>query len=196
MSKPGGDLIQSCFHGDVGRRDFFNRIMKIGITGAIVSFIPSAIITKALAASAPDQNEWRRCNKCDSLFYDGYSNKGRCPGGGGHVAEGSSDYFLTYNSPGPGQPDWRFCNKCEALFYDAYPNKGVCNGGGGHVAAGFNFTLRYDAYAPGKRDWRFCNKCRTLFYTGSSNKGVCAAGQGHVAAGNNYTLDDRTGGTI
>jgi hypothetical protein len=34
------------------------------------------------------QDNWRFCNKCHALFFDGYPNKGRCPAGGGHVAQG------------------------------------------------------------------------------------------------------------
>jgi hypothetical protein len=34
------------------------------------------------------QNNWRFCNKCHALFFDGYPEKGRCSAGGGHVAQG------------------------------------------------------------------------------------------------------------
>ena len=42
-------------------------------------------------AAIPDQqmqDNWRFCNKCHTLFYDGYADKGRCPAGGGHFAQG------------------------------------------------------------------------------------------------------------
>jgi hypothetical protein len=121
-----------------------------------------------------NQDKWAKCTLCSSLFYDGYSNKGRCQATGGHVSDGK-EYILTYNSSGPGQHDWRYCNKCKALFFDGYTTKGVCKGGGGHLAAGYNFILRSDAKAPGERNWRFCNKCESLFFDEKSNKGVCAA---------------------
>jgi len=195
MSKSQGDLIESRVHTEFGRRDFLIRIMKVSSTGAVVALIPSAIITRALAAAAPNQNEWRQCKKCSSLFYDGYRSKGRCPAAGGHVADVYHDYLLTYDSAGPGQRDWRFCNKCETLFFDGYPNKGVCMGGGGHVAAGFNFTLRYPArgrqFDYWSFDWRFCNKCETLFFDGERSKGACAAGGGHVAAGYHFALESK-----
>lgn len=198
MSKPSSDLIEPCFHNEVDRREFCTRIMKIGVSGLIVSLNPSALITKALAASAPEQNKWQPCRRCNSLFYNGYRNKGLCPGGGAHVPDDLYDFFLTYDSPGPGQRDWRFCNKCESLFFDGYSNKGVCKGGGGHVAAGFNFTLRYDARANGRSGWRFCNKCETLFASYTDHKGICAAGSAHgpggfdhFAAGYNFVLDDK-----
>ena len=38
------------------------------------------------------QTEWRFCNKCHAMFYDGYgekgTEKGQCPAGGGHMAQG------------------------------------------------------------------------------------------------------------
>ncbi|HVS83299.1 MAG TPA: hypothetical protein VHE60_16345 [Pyrinomonadaceae bacterium] len=192
MSKPQSDLIQSCFHTEVSRRDFFDRLVKFGITGAIATFIPTTVFSRALAPPPPKQDNWRRCNKCLAMFYNGYRDKGRCPKGGAHMkrAEDVSNFKLTYDSAGPGQRDWRFCNKCHALFFDGYPNKGVCPAGGGHFAQGFNFTLLHDTNVPGQRDWRFCNKCEVMFYNGWDEKGVCAARGVHVAAGYNFVLDN------
>ncbi|WP_428338671.1 hypothetical protein [Mycobacterium sp.] len=34
------------------------------------------------------QAQWRFCNRCHGLFYDGYPDKGHCPAGGGHHAQG------------------------------------------------------------------------------------------------------------
>ncbi len=193
MSKPENDLTETCSHSGVGRRAFFDRLLKLGIagaiTGAVATFAPAGLLTEALAAPPPNQNEWRRCSKCRALFYNGYPNKGRCPAGQRHSALMGADYFLTYNSPGPGQSDWRFCNKCHTLVWNGYPNKGVCPAGGGHVAQGFNFTLLHDTKAAKHQEnWRFCNKCEALFYDFDSDKGVCAARGVHVAAGYHFIL--------
>lgn len=98
------------------------------------------------------QYDWRFCNKCDALFYDGYSDKGVCPRGGGHVAQGYMFGLWDVSGPGfpgaPRQSDWRFCNKCHVLFFDGYPDKGRCPAGGGHVAQGLNFVIFHDAVAP------------------------------------------------
>jgi hypothetical protein len=191
MSEPQSDLIESCFQNEVNRRDVLDRLLKFGITGAVAALMPSAVFARAFAAPPPpDQNDWRRCNKCATLFYNGYRTKGRCSKGGAHIRNGDLNYKLTYDSPGPGQRDWRFCNKCNALFFNGYAKKGACAAGGGHFAQGFNFTLRFDNNAVGQHDWRFCNKCETIFYDGEPNKGVCAAGGGHVAAGYKFVLDD------
>ena len=182
------NLSESCFHHDIGRRDFFNRVVKLGMTSTILSLIPSAMITRALAAGDPDQNKWSSCVKCSSLFYNGYRTKGRCPAGREHFSNEGHDYLLTYDSSGPGQRNWRYCNKCQALFWNGYTDKGVCTAGGGHSAAGYNFTLRFDTRAPGESNWRFCNKCKSLFLN-RANKGVCAATGAHVAAGYNFYVN-------
>lgn len=196
MSKLKSDLIEPCSHSGVGRRDFFDRLVKVGITGAIVTLAPDALVARVLtAAPPPKQNDWRNCRRCRTLFYNGYpNNKGLCPLRGRHDAEREPvrDYKLTYNSRGPGQRDWRFCNKCNSLFWNGYPKKGVCPGGGGHFAQGYNFTLRFDAAAPGERVWRFCTKCEVLFYNFEGQTGTCAAGGGHAAAGYVFVLDSGT----
>lgn len=93
------------------------------------------------------QYDWRFCQKCHSMFFDGYPNKGVCQAGGGHVAAGY--IFGLWDVNGPSFPtskmqdNWRFCNKCHTLFFDGYPNKGVCPASGGHVAQGLNFKLFY-----------------------------------------------------
>ena len=34
------------------------------------------------------QTDWRFCEKCYAMFYDGYPDKGHCAAGGGHLAQG------------------------------------------------------------------------------------------------------------
>ena len=89
-----------------------------------------------------DQRDWRYCDKCHGLFFDGYPEKGRCPAGGGHIAIGYN-FVLPHDVPGTstGQRDWRYCDKCHGLFFDGYPEKGRCPADGGHAAIGYNFVL-------------------------------------------------------
>lgn len=56
-----------------------------------------------MAVQIPDavnttQNDWRFCNQCFSLFFNGYPQKGICNGapqvGGGHRAQGWDFYLL------------------------------------------------------------------------------------------------------
>ena len=91
------------------------------------------------------QVDWRYCSKCFSMFWDGSADKGKCSGGGGHVAQGYK-FRLAHDIPGDGknQASWRFCQKCHVMFYDGFPGKGRCSGGGGHSAYGYIFVLPHD----------------------------------------------------
>lgn len=134
------------------------------------------------------QSDWRYCEKCQSLFFDGYEKKGICPAGGAHQAQGFN-FLLTHDVPAPGQDQWRFCDKCQVLFFNGYEKtKGVCSAGGAHNAQGFNFVLLHDSPARGQAQWRFCEKCNALFFNGRPPKGTCPAGGAHSAAGYNFVL--------
>ena len=91
------------------------------------------------------QPEWRVCEKCHGMFFNGYAEKGACPGGGGHVAQGFN-FMLPHDVGGTAtaQEAWRFCQSCHGMFFDGYADKGACAAGGGHVAQGFNFVLPHD----------------------------------------------------
>lgn len=98
----------------------------------------------AKKAAAQRQFDWRFCNKCQVMFFNGYPTKGRCAAGGAHVAQGYM-FGLNFKPPGGWQQNkWRFCNKCMALFYDGYPDKGACGAGGAHVGQGYEFYVSYE----------------------------------------------------
>ena len=92
----------------------------------------------------PNQPDWRFCNQCHGLFFDGFPDKGRCPAGHGHQAQGLN-FFLPHDlaETPQAQAAWRFCHKCSVMFFDGFPDKGRCPAGGGHEAAGFTFVLRF-----------------------------------------------------
>ena len=146
------------------------------------------------AAYVGDQESWRFCEKCFSMFYNGGgANRGKCPADGGiHVAQG---FLFTphYDDAAPGQAyvqyDWRFCSKCFGMFYNG-STRGRCPSGGPHVAQGFNFGLNYAPSPPPytQPQWRFCQQCFGLFYNGGASKGRCPAGGGHVAQGFLFNL--------
>jgi hypothetical protein len=97
-----------------------------------------------IAGTPNAQSDWRFCNKCLGLFWNGYPDKGKCAGSSkGHNMYGF-DYVIPHDiavKPN-NQNNWRFCTKCKAMFFDGYPAKGSCpNGGGGHSAQGFMFVL-------------------------------------------------------
>jgi hypothetical protein len=39
-------------------------------------------------AAPVGQNNWRFCNKCYALWWNGYPDNGKCAAGGEHAAEG------------------------------------------------------------------------------------------------------------
>jgi hypothetical protein len=137
------------------------------------------------------QADWRFCHKCNSMFFNGFPQKGICPAGGPHDAAGFM-FFLPHDiqETPTAQTNWRFCHKCESMFFDGFPQKGRCPTGGGHEAAGFNFTLPHDIQETptAQHNWRFCRKCNSMFFDGFPQKGVCPGGSGHEAAGFNFAL--------
>jgi hypothetical protein len=90
------------------------------------------------------QSTWRRCSKCNGLFFGGKPNVGPvggcCPADHGfHTALGSPDYRLYVDAPpsdptdstssetrAPGQGNWRYCSKCLGLFFGGASSSGVC----------------------------------------------------------------------
>ena len=141
------------------------------------------------------QENWRFCQKCEAMFFDGYADKGLCPGGGGHLAQGYN-FNLPYGLPESitAQDSWRCCSKCHEMFYDGYADKGHCMGGGGHLAQGYNFTLPHDVAdtSTAQASWRYCRNCHAMFYNGYSPKGACPGFAGHVAQGYNFVLPHDT----
>ena len=175
------------------RREFLKFNSSLVVLSA---FVVTAGSRRAFADPIPvggdvGQHDWRFCNKCNGLFYNGYADKGVCPGGGSHVAQGFS-FVLPFNTAPKAdtQKDWRFCGKCKVMFFDGYPTKGRCPAGGGHSAMGDNFVLHHDTPTNlgSQNNWRFCNKCNGMFYDGYPAKGHCPAGGGHVAQGFNFVL--------
>jgi hypothetical protein len=201
LSKESFHLRRTNMDGNAHKPDGYSRRRMLLLSQSILALgVPTTLLGIGSAAAATgDQNAWRFCNKCESMFYDGYPNKGLCPAGGGHAAQGY-DFILHYDD-NRGRPqtqfDWRFCNKCHAMFWDGdRANKGRCQAGGAHVAQGYMFGLHFTnetvrtppAGANIQGSWRFCGKCMALFFDGYPSKGRCAAGGAHAALGWNFHL--------
>ena len=124
------------------------------------------------------------------MFFDGRVNKGACPAGGAHQAQGFM-FTLPFDEPetATAQRNWRFCDKCFSMFFDGAPNKGRCPAEGAHQAQGVVFSLPHDVPpTAGQDQWRFCDKCFAMFFDGAPNKGRCTAGGGHQAQGFMFVL--------
>jgi hypothetical protein len=81
--------------------------------------LASAGLSSAASAAVGDQEFWRFCDKCFSMFWDGAANKGACPAGGGHHAQGflfTPHYDDGAPETGTIQYNWRFCFNCRAMF--------------------------------------------------------------------------------
>jgi hypothetical protein len=163
------------------------RLVLYGLLSSVAAIGVISAVRYGTKQSTPVQEGWRFCRKCHAMFFDGYPDKGVCPAGGAHAAEGFN-FVLTHDVAGGGQRDWRYCEKCYAMFFDGYPGKGVCPAGGAHAAAGFNFVLPHDVAGGGQRDWRYCQKCYAMFFDGYPGKSVCPAGGVHAAEGFNFAL--------
>ena len=170
---------------DCGAHQAVRRRVLLGASAALAAPMGLFGMAPSAAAQSGAQQDWRYCQKCAGMFWNGAADKGRCPAGGAHIGQGFQ--FLLHYDAGKGnggeyQYDWRFCSKCKGLYWDGSANKGRCPAGKGHAAQGFNFGL--DLHKPAGRsqsDWRFCQKCDGLFWSGT--KGSCAAGGAHVAQG-------------
>ncbi|MET9913485.1 hypothetical protein ABZZ74_43165 [Streptomyces sp. NPDC006476] len=138
------------------------------------------------------QLDWRFCQKCNVMFFDGFPDKGSCAAEGPHVASGFVFALPHDIPPAPkSQAAWRYCAKCHAMFYDGFPQKGACpTDGGGHAAAGYGFVLPHDVPPTGNAQdaWRYCGKCSAMFYDGFPGKGRCDGGGEHVAQGFVFVL--------
>jgi len=107
------------------------------------------------------QSAWRYCTKCHAMFFDGFPEKGACPTGNGHAAQGYV-FVLPHDvqENANAETAWRFCARCHALFYDGGKDKGVCRGNlfppvfggppkhGGHQSTGFTYVLPHDLPPP------------------------------------------------
>jgi hypothetical protein len=153
--------------------------------------VTNAVAVTAIITVPPIQGNWRHCENCHSMFYDGFTTDGVCVKGGGHVAS-KFNFDLPHDIPPTAatQDQWRYCKKCFLMFFNGDINKGTCATGAGHLADGYVFVLPHDipSTASTQDQWRHCNKCHTLFFDGNSNKGLCAVGGGHVADSFNFVL--------
>jgi hypothetical protein len=96
------------------------------------------------------QRNWRFCNKCRSLWFNGKPTNGVCAAGDSHTTEGSGDYALVNQGPNFAgdiglQRDWRFCSDCFVLWFNGKSTNGVCPAGGGHNVSGSgDYALVHD----------------------------------------------------
>jgi hypothetical protein len=127
------------------------------------------------------QNNWRWCNKCQTLFYAGWA---ACPAGRLHDHSGSGEYRLDFSPDAPGQSNWRWCRKCQQLTFAGHTSPGPCAAGGTHDHSGSGeYHLLTNQAAGGQSNWRWCRKCEALTFGGNATLGACPAGGNHIHSG-------------
>ena len=80
-----------------------------------------------IAETSTAQSAWRYCQKCHVMFFDGYPDKGTCPTGGGHEAQGFN-FVLPHDLP-------------TSLDFNFSP---IVFGGGVPVGGNAHLTIRQD----------------------------------------------------
>jgi hypothetical protein len=96
------------------------------------------------------QRDWRFCDKCFSLWFNGRPTNGACAGGGAHSSAQSGDYALftdpdrSFSANITAQRDWRFCDKCFSLWFNGRPTNGACPAGGAHASTQGDYALLSD----------------------------------------------------
>jgi Ricin-type beta-trefoil lectin domain-like len=165
--------------------DFLNGVNQLWKIEPVVTVVvppPPPPPAPPTEEAGGQQDYWRWCGKCQTIFHGGGSIAGdifgKCPTGGGHLV-GTRNYILSHGVGTAGQSNWRWCDKCSGLFYNGYPTHGVCPTGGEHNGTNsWNYHLNS---AGGQSNFRWCNKCYSMHFGGI--KGVCPAGGEHSTVG-------------
>jgi hypothetical protein len=136
------------------------------------------------------------CNKCATLFFNGFESNGVCAGGaGGHDGNPSLPYLLLHGeTQHPNQlGGFRFCANCFSLYLqkDVDPfhgdgsTQGVCAAGGGHGGDSFAYLVDRDVHQPhGERLWAVCHNCNCVHHTPQGERACAGSGDaliGHDA---------------
>jgi hypothetical protein len=144
-----------------------------------------------------NQAKWRRCRKCQMMFWSGYSpSQGICPADGLRHEPAdqipyvvSHDYVLPHDQPEDSNhvANWRRCKVCSCLFWDGLWLKGRCPDGTVHDAIGNEtadpvgalvrneliLTHNVQGDSHHQADWRLCTKCLGLYRGDDPTGNVC-----------------------
>jgi CubicO group peptidase (beta-lactamase class C family) len=156
--------------------------------------------TFGMASFPQVQPSWRRCVRCQSLYFES-GGAGVCAAGGSHEADPLRDYQLMHRAVPQlqasgkaelvypyGQIGWRRCAKCRVLFQAGEGSD--CPAGGAHGSTTKDqYRLLVDSpYEEHEANWRKCAKCLSLFRENQAID-VCKVGGRHDNTGSgNYHL--------
>jgi Fungalysin metallopeptidase (M36) len=137
------------------------------------------------------EDNWRRCGKCQALFYNG-GPQSKCPApfGSAHDGSSSANYDIVVNWPqAPGEAGWARCAKCQGLFFTIGVQNCPADKAAHNAFGSGDHKLVADPLgSPAEPGWRRCTKCQILFFSAGPNP-TCPAGLQHTpAATQNYSL--------
>lgn len=126
------------------------------------------------------QAGWRWCSKCRGLFF-GANIGSKCPAGGRHDANGSSEYYVPFaNANVNGEDEWRWCARCQGLWRKKPGIQNACPAGGAHTDNGGHYKLMKAPDGSTQGGWRYCRFCGGLFEA-SNSATSCPARRTHIA---------------
>jgi hypothetical protein len=129
------------------------------------------------------QPDWRFCDKCYSLFWNGDGSAGICSRDFAPHEAAGFNFQVPFTPGSVAQPDqfWRFCTKCASLYFQG--DGGICpRDHGAHNGAGWYFSPPHDLpeTLEWQGNWRKCVNCAALYFDGYPDNGHCpATGGGH-----------------
>lgn len=178
--KPG-----RCAAGHIHRRSAVRSIALGGVALFVLAGLPET--ASAMTGETLTQEGWRRCRRCQILFFslDRTGGLGVCPAGGAH--ESSDDFYLLRMGPeiaGVQLGGWSWCMHCMALFDRVGGNMGACPSPRSlperrHVNySGAYAAVLEDGGHDRQPDWRWCSKCMGMFYDGGDG-GICPRDHDH-----------------
>ena len=191
----------SLFHSEVGLASGVCRAGDLHEAGAS----PNYAIAHDHGEDALNQGQWRRCRKCQTMFWSGYfPDQGICPEDGlGHESADQTNFVLPHDQPEDSNhvASWRRCKKCAVLFWDGLWTKGSCAASNkGHDAIGNEAAdpaaalqneviLTHSAPADSNHEanWHLCTKCLGLFFDDTDPFAQTACPVDHRAHSSDYT---------
>jgi len=80
-------------------------------------YLNSGVPDQIRPPNAPGQTGWRRCHKCQGLFFGGNPGS-KCPlDHQPHLSTDANYTLLPYRPTAPGERGWRWCDKCQGLYF-------------------------------------------------------------------------------
>jgi hypothetical protein len=99
------------------------------------------------------QGAWRRCQRCQAIYFDGFPDKHQCDAREGvHLPDPRLTFVLPHDIQATTgrEAGWEFCTKCKALFRNQDNENSHCAAGANHEfnPGAFHFVLSHGLNPP------------------------------------------------